>query len=237
MRAATLILLAVLVGLPARSWSEPFTWRYVAVPVLESYPLYGISLIGVPLTGYATFESSVPDVDADPGFGLFEGATVGGYLLVEPPFVSQPMVIFEAGPSAVGQVVVNLGEGLPASIFAAIQYEDYPDDFPFFESSVGSLELVDSSKSAFATDSLPLRPPDLSSLDPFDPEQAEALGFTTRLLILANGRAGGLPDYRLEAYVTQLVPEPSALPLTAMGVGISIGVQRRRQKRAAAAST
>ncbi len=211
---------ALLAAPPARAVSV--TWSFSAeVAAVTGTPAELAALaaggigVGAAVTGFLTFESDAADDDPDPLFGqYFEALT---------DFHAQfPALAVDFDGDSPQPIFVNVeGGGLP---FVYAAQADATDSSGFFAALVAALELVDSSNSAFTGDSLPLAPPPLSALDPYDPTQAETLGFTTQLLVVWSDTAV------VDAELVTLVPEPGSLALLASGVALALLSRRARQR-------
>jgi hypothetical protein len=214
--AVTGLALALAFAQPARA--IPLAWYFSAEVASASGSAADLDALeaagvvpGARFGGFLVFESSTPDGDPDPLFGRYLGAPTGFRAEFDALIVD-----FMAGGSE--QVFVDVPGGSLPDVYAALLATASPASLP---SLLVSLELVDSSGLAFATDALPLVPPLLAALDPYSAAQATSLGFTTRLQLLFG------ESTRVDAALTRLVPEPGSLVLLAAGVGLARWSRRR----------
>ena len=182
------------------------TWEFGGVITSVDDPLDilgGSIMLGTPFSGSFTFESTTPDSEPNnPSVGSYDDAIV-------------------ALSGHIGAL-----EFFGAGLFNTIRVFDEPSGFgsdsysvsvtdlgtPFFgETSDFFLGFEDSTRSAFASDSLPIAPFDLNAFDNsfFSLQTASE-------------------QVRLEGTVTSLVPEPATLGLLGMGTVVLL---RRRFRR------
>jgi hypothetical protein len=214
-------LLVATLAIASRAHAAPFVWTFSAEVVLVSGSASEIAALesggvvpGAAVTGFVVLESTVADADPDPLYGSYAGG-VTDFEVVLPAL----LVDFEA--SGLEVVALNVeGGGLPFVYAAQAQGND---STAAFADVLFSLELVDSSNSAFAGDALPLTPPLLAALDPYSATQAEDLGFTTRLNL------GFGPTARVDAVLLTLVPEPGSFALLAAGAALATLSRRVRR--------
>jgi hypothetical protein len=160
--------------------------------------------VGDPFSGNVTFDASVSDRNPDPRYG----------------FYTRPITSFSA---TVGEVMA-IGAGHSNRIFVGNDWpvppgSDVVHDFlhvfaiphQFLEEvpAYARLELEDFNATVFQSDSLPVSPPPLSEF--------ELATFTI---------ADDINSLRIRGIVTSLTPEPSTLPLLAVG-GVALFRRRR----------
>jgi len=165
--------------------------------------LTGTVTIGTPFFGQYTFESSTPDIDARPRFGIYTNAilsvsgAVGGL-----PF---------GGPSSASNTISIHDGGLLIA----------PDDYHLTTRVTVLSEILpfavfwrDSDGLLYSTDALPLVPPDLALL-----EHADVTIGDERLFYVSGP-------------IQQITPEPGALALMVIsGVVITLRQRKRRVQR------
>lgn len=188
--------------------ASPITWEFAGEITRVSDPndfFGGAVIVGSPFSGSYTFESTTPDSDPDDArFGLYDNAITSisgevGNLTFLGPFRS-----------------TNFPPG--STNFIWISNDPALDDY-LVRSGINLLGetvdlemlLVDGTGAMFRSDSLPLLPPDLGSLD--------TAGFS----IFFESEASG---FSIAAPLTSLVPEPGTLAL--IGLGALVLLKRRR---------
>ena len=211
--------------------------RGLALPVLI--------LIGVGEASAATitwtFSGDISGVFAVPGdaallaaAGVVPGASFTGSLTFDPAIADRnPSSIYGTYDSVRGFDVAISG-GYTASLSAGTirvnssftprlyGAQAFGADNVFSILTLG-LSFLDSDGDVIADDSLLLQPPDLSLLDPHDPNDILTIGFVTGLSLEGFVARGTNQGVRVTGELLEIVPEPASVLLLAGGLlGLSL---------------
>ena len=156
---------------------------------------------GAAFAGSVTFDTGVTDRDSSPTFGLYLGAISAFNVAIGASFAT--------GPS-LGNLFINAGRAptSPNIYVALVQIVDSA----FLTSANVQFAFLDSDADVIADDSLLLQPPDLSLLDPHDPNDAFRLGLVNGMQISAFGASGGLVEITWEFLEIVAEPGPNEPP-------------------------
>jgi len=198
-----------LLSLPAAARGGPVTWEFVGEVTRVFDPdnlLDGEVVIGNPMEGTFTFESTTSDGNPSPTIGSYHNAVTGVDATVGVHSLEGPTV---PNWNKINSIAVYDGTGpFPDAfdVFTAV-------DFLGQEFFIWRMLLSDANGNLFVTDALPMSPPDLelvqthfSIIDPTETIDVE-LGIDGNLTLL------------------RLVPEPSAITLLSLG---ALACTRRR---------
>jgi hypothetical protein len=184
--------------------ASPITFSFSGTLTTVSAPLSGTFSPGQTISGTYTFESTTPDIaPGDPNFGGYFGANTNL------SFVAGSYSGSFGGP---GFNATSVGLS-----FGGVDI--YQVNIPFTGANVGaatpvqfSLDIRDPDETALASDALLLTPPDLALFE----IRAITLLFSEGSSVIASVDS------------LQLVPEPSALLLLAVGIAAGARTLRRR---------
>ena len=197
------ILLIVFGAAPASA--SPITFSFQGTLTAVNSALSGTFSVGETIAGSYTFESTTPDIaPGDPNFGGYLGASTNLSFTVDGYSGSFSSSGFNATTVALSFAGVDL----------------YQVNIPFTGPLAGTaspdlfaLEIQDTDQNAFATDALPLSPPNL------------ALFEVRKITVFFRSAEGG----ESLAFVASLnqIPEPSTLMLLGLGLAGVGGLRRR----------
>lgn len=230
------VLLALAIPNPCRA--ADITWTFGGTllridgtplsPVLQSL---GVQ-IGAPVQGMIRFQSDTPaSSGSNANVGQYYGAveasslTMGGWSLAQGSFASDPN-------QTARDLLVSYYPSVPTFLEQSqIDMFDPTGTYPF--SVLLGLELTTRQPGVFTSTALPLNPPDLSLLDPFNPSPSPGSGFGTDVVLDAEGGNGSYNgiynSFRVSlTSLVRVVPEPGAGGLAALGALVSVLLARRR---------
>jgi len=202
--------------LAAAATAAPVTWQLEGtvrailsccgatyVPVADP----GLTSLGVvpgaPYTATIVLEASVPDGDPSPDFGSY--AAVTGLDFLAGTYHLGPGARFQVLNVNVVDQLMILDAGFPTG--AGTVFTD-----PTF-----GFEVVADVPGTFPTDALPIDPPPVANLHPYDPGELH-FGFGTTFAIIGHGTGQGTSQWeQIRADVTRWVrvPEPGVTALLA----------------------
>jgi hypothetical protein len=208
------ILIAAAIGLPAAALAAPITYTFAGILTDDPYGVLGSD---TSFSGIYTFESTAPDLVADPSTGVYasNGAGFGFQALVG-----------GTNYSIFGSLSVNVANNFAGPV----------DQYGVFASD-GSLSLElffqDNDANVFNNDALPLNSLSLATFESAQfrlfGDGVEFLGSTNMFGCIAGCDGDANPDPDLPP---TSVPEPGAALLLLTGLAF-MGFARRRHKEPA----
>lgn len=201
------ICLAVLLGAPVAAMAATVTFGFTGVVTAVNAPLAAEFSVGEPVVGNYTFESTTADLDpGDPTLGDYDNAitaftaTFGGDYTVTRGFDND--IFVSNGPTINDVYCIYLNDPMAPTaagldIIALI------------------IQLIDTDSTVFASDSLPLTPPDLSEFEA-----------SLTATIFYDEPGNQWIDFQLTSLT--LIPEPGTITLLLCGLA-SLALLRRRR--------
>ncbi|MBM4337444.1 MAG: hypothetical protein FJ108_16280 [Deltaproteobacteria bacterium] len=212
--AGLIAALGLVLGVASTCRAAPFTWEIegqveqilscsatcdpVDRPELTSLGV----MVGAPLRATYVLESGAPDMDALPDYGryvaiLSASFQVAGYSVSATEFPGGADLVVNVPDQAMLLLVSHGGTG-PSTL----------------SNPIVGLEVLADVPGTFASDALPLAPPNLGALHPYDPNDPN-FGFGTSFAVLYDG-----VQIRSSISSWTLVPEPSVFALSLLGIAL-----------------
>jgi hypothetical protein len=168
---------------------------------------------GVPFTATIVIEPATPDGDSSPDFGNY----VPGVLSIE----------FSAGSyHASGAVNGILAVNVPTQ-FMVLDTVFSGGANNLFTNPLLGMEVVADAAGTFASDAMPIDPPPLASLHPYDANSGSGGGWGTNFAVFGNGTS---TDLQIRSAISSWVrvPEPSLALLVIAAFGGLLSTSRSR---------
>jgi hypothetical protein len=212
--------LALVFGIASTGSAAPFTWEIegqveqilscsatcdpVDRPELTSLGV----VVGAPLRATYVLESGAPDMDALPDHGryvaiLSASFQIAGYSVSASALPGVADLVVNV-PYQAMLLLVTFGDAGPSTL----------------SNPIVGLEVVADVPGTFASDALPLAPPNLGALHPYDPNDP-IFGFGTSFAVLYDG-----VQIRSSISSWTLVPEPSVFSLSLLGIALVLAAAR-----------
>lgn len=212
--------LGLVFGIASTGSAAPFTWEIegqveqilsccatrdpIERPELTSLGV----VVGAPLRAQYVLDSGAADMDGRPSRGQY-AAVLSASFQIAGYSVSASVL------PTVGDLVVNV------PYQAMLLLVSYGDAGPSTLSNpIVGLEVVADVPGTFASDALPLAPPNLGALHPYDPNDP-IFGFGTSFAVLYDG-----VQIRSSISSWTLVPEPSVFSLSLLGIALVLAGAR-----------